>query len=253
MRTAIIKTDFWKDDSIFDLSIDARMLYLCLLTNPERDTTPAFKCSDRLLVAYTGFNEKQIDVARNNLVKNEKIKFIKKFYIIENQDFVDTKRGKLTAEKYKKDFYNLPVEVQRIVLKNKGFCSRATLDKVKSIEIEIVKEIEIEKEKEKGKAKFSTLGAEIIKLFETVNINCKRYYNNTSQREASDFLIKEFGFEKVKKIIKTVLPKIKELEYFPTITTPCHLRDKWASLETAMRRQQSKQTAEQKKRGNVYL
>lgn len=67
MKTAIIKTDFWKDDDIYELSIDERMLYLCILTNPERNTTPAFKCSDRIMSAFTGFNTQQMQVARQSL------------------------------------------------------------------------------------------------------------------------------------------------------------------------------------------
>lgn len=101
--------------------------------------------------------------------------------------------------------------------------------------------------------KDSTLISEIIKLFETINPACKKMYGNKTQRGACEFLLKEFTFSRVKKMIETVLPKSNGMEYFPTITTPCHLRDKWASLETAIRRHTSKEKAEQTKKGNVYF
>lgn len=80
---------------------------------------------------------------------------------------------------------------------------------------------------------------EIIKSFEDVNPTCKTYYGNKTQRKACQFLIEEYGFEKVKKVIQDLLPKTNGIEFMPTITTPVQLKDKWASLETAVKRKQS--------------
>ena len=255
MKTALINTDFWKDDGIYELSIDERMLYLCLLTNPERDTTPAFKCNDRLLTAYTGFNEKQIDVARKKLVKSGKIKFVKKYYILENQDFVDTKKGKLTSEKYKKDFYSLPNEVQEIVLKNKEFCSRATLESFKSIEKEKEKEVETVKEKEKEN---STLIVEIIKSFENIDPKNKTYYKNKTQREASAFLIEEYGFkntiEMIDKIIVVNNLSINQKpRFFPRIATPFELKEKWGKIKDCFERNEIEKEKKIKNITNVIV
>lgn len=38
-----------------------------------------------------------------------------------------------------------------------------------------------------------------------------------------------------------------KLPYFPTITTPIQLRDRWASLESAIYKKQSEQKAKQEK------
>lgn len=83
--------------------------------------------------------------------------------------------------------------------------------------------------------------AELIKSFETVNPACQRYYGNTTQRLACENLIKNFGFERVKTIIEKTLPKTNTLEFFPTITTPLQLWEKWASLETSIRKHKNKQ------------
>lgn len=89
------------------------------------------------------------------------------------------------------------------------------------------------------KNKFNPLGAEVIKAFEVVDPKNKKYYSNTTQREACDFLIEEYGLEETKTRIQ-VLPKTNSMEYFPTITTPCQLRDKWVQLESAVTRAKSK-------------
>jgi len=89
----------------------------------------------------------------------------------------------------------------------------------------------------KGKPlhEYNPLGAEIIKEMETVDPKNKTYYGNTTQRKACDFLIEEYGLDEVKKRI-VVLPKTNKIPYFPTITTPVQLKDKWVQLQDAVDR-----------------
>lgn len=87
-------------------------------------------------------------------------------------------------------------------------------------------------------SRYSQLGAEVIKAFEVVDPKNKNYYSNTSQRAAADFLVNEYGLEEVKKRI-SVLPKTNKIPYFPTITTPVQLRDKWVQLQDAADRKKS--------------
>lgn len=85
------------------------------------------------------------------------------------------------------------------------------------------------------KIKFTTLGAEIVKEFENIDAKNKKYYRNTTQRAAADFLIAEYGFEEVKKRI-SVLSRTNKIPYFPSITTPAQLQDKWVQLQDAVER-----------------
>ena len=89
------------------------------------------------------------------------------------------------------------------------------------------------------KHKFSTMGAEIIKSFESVNPNCKRFYNNPPQRGACDRLIEQYGLERVLKVV-AFLPKSNTVSYLPTITTPVQLEEKWVALESGVLKQRSK-------------
>lgn len=80
---------------------------------------------------------------------------------------------------------------------------------------------------------------EVIKAFESINPACSRYYGNKTQREAVRQLIEIHTYERVLKIVTTVLPKSNGLAYVPTITTPLQLLEKYSALETALKRAQS--------------
>ena len=85
---------------------------------------------------------------------------------------------------------------------------------------------------------------EVIKAFESINPACSRYYGNKTQREAVQKLIEIHSYDRVLKIINTVLPKSNGLAYVPTITTPLQLLEKYPALEAALKRQHSVQKKE---------
>jgi hypothetical protein len=102
-------------------------------------------------------------------------------------------------------------------------------------------EMEVKRREEKGsKDKYSTQGADIIKAFESVDPKNKTYYGNKTQRSACDFLINEYGLERILKVIK-ILPKTNKLDYIPTIYTPYDLKEKWGKLEAQLQKYQNKQ------------
>lgn len=76
---------------------------------------------------------------------------------------------------------------------------------------------------------------EVIRLFESVDPKNKTYYANKTQRAACLFLLTEYGLEEVQKRIE-VLPKTNGMQFFPNITTPCQLRDKWVQLNGQIER-----------------
>ena len=139
MKTALMKTSFWQDDDIFELNSDTRFFYLCLLTNPNRDITPAFKCGDRMMSAFTGYTAELISVCRKQLIEKGKINYVDGFYIFTKQDFVEPSKGrdtKLILERYLKE---LPDSVmvfleENNILKSTGTStgtSSSVKDKVK--------------------------------------------------------------------------------------------------------------------------
>lgn len=96
----------------------------------------------------------------------------------------------------------------------------------------------------KETSKDESLHNEIVLLiegFSKLNPACKRMYGNKNQRQACVDLITTYGFDRVKMIIELTLPKTNQLKFFPTITTPVQLRDKFVSLESAIIRYKKEQ------------
>ncbi len=79
----------------------------------------------------------------------------------------------------------------------------------------------------------------IIKQFESINPSSKNFYGRPPQRKACLFLIETYGFDRVVLVVQKTLPKTNGMQFFPTITTPIQLQDKWSMLESAIKRYQS--------------
>ena len=79
----------------------------------------------------------------------------------------------------------------------------------------------------------------LIKAFEGLNPASKKFYGNKTQRQACNTLIETYGIDRVLLVIEKTLPKTNGLQFFPTITTPLQLLDKWVQLESAIRKYQS--------------
>jgi len=98
--------------------------------------------------------------------------------------------------------------------------------------------------------KTETSSAEVVILldiFSEINPAIKMMYANITQRKACRFLIDTYSLERVKSVIKNTLPKTNGLQFFPTITTPLQLQDKWVSLESAIRKYQSEKLSTKEK------
>lgn len=76
----------------------------------------------------------------------------------------------------------------------------------------------------------------IIKAFESINIACKKFYGIKVQREACRSLIEAYGFDKVIWVVENILPKTNNQSFYPVITTPLALFQKWVSLDAQLQR-----------------
>jgi len=78
---------------------------------------------------------------------------------------------------------------------------------------------------------------DIIHAMERIDVKNKRYYGNKTQRQACEFLLKEYGLSQTISAIEVyVALKPKNLKYFPEITSPYELVEKWKKLEGFMNR-----------------
>lgn len=87
----------------------------------------------------------------------------------------------------------------------------------------------------------------LIKSFETLNPASKRFYGNTTQRKACQDLIDNYGLERVQSVVEKTLPKTNTIQYFPSITTPLQLFEKWATLESKIKQYQSEKITSKNK------
>ena len=109
-----------------------------------------------------------------------------------------------------------------------------------------ISQVKLSKGKIKEESEPSSQIPLLIKSFELVNPASRNLYGNATQRKACQFLIDTYGLERVKTVIEKTLPRTNGLQFFPTITTPLQLQDKWASLESAVRKYQSEKLSEVK-------
>ncbi len=100
------------------------------------------------------------------------------------------------------------------------------------IEEDRIEESEHSSQKVKS-GKHSSLGADVIKAFETVDAKNKTYYGNKTQRASADFLVSEYGFKKVGEVIG-ILSKTNKIPFFPKINSPYDLKEKWQKLSDAI-------------------
>lgn len=104
-------------------------------------------------------------------------------------------------------------------------------DKIDTTSKEVNKKISISKEILESDSKEIPL---LMKEFESINPSVKRMYGNKTQRQACSDLIKTYTLEKTIQVISEVLPQIKGQPFFPEISTPYELFNKWSKLESAI-------------------
>lgn len=244
-KIRVVNTRFWIDDYISELDPIEKLLFLYLITNPATEISGVYELPIKVMAVQTGIDKDMV------------IKILKRF---EKDKKIVHKDGWVVVTNFSRHQTNNP-SVQKGIDRSLAEIPskiRFIYDKIQSGDS--LSQSALLKPKLKPKLKpteqtqsANSLVPEIIKLFETINPTCKTYYANTTQRGACQFLLDTYGFEKVKSVIENTLPKSNGLEFFPNITTPVQLRDKWASLENSVKNYQNKKKSEQTKKGNVYL
>lgn len=89
---------------------------------------------------------------------------------------------------------------------------------------------------------YTALGADVLKAFEEIDPKNKTYYANTTQRAAADFLVAEYGFEKVMKVIN-LLHQTNKMTYMPIVTSPHDLKERWSKLEAGLVKKKTELTS----------
>jgi hypothetical protein len=80
----------------------------------------------------------------------------------------------------------------------------------------------------------------LIEAFKVVNLSYKKWFADTTQRKACKNLIESYGLDKLFQIIK-LLPQSNKQQFFPVITTPLQLEEKYSRLESAFIKYKNKE------------
>ena len=112
LKTAMIKTNLWDDDEFYELNIDTKIVYLLLLTSPERGVGRIYKMSDRILSARSGLNIDQINICKKQLAKKKLVNFFEGWVqLTESSSFVQPVKGKLTVITLERELADIPENV----------------------------------------------------------------------------------------------------------------------------------------------
>jgi hypothetical protein len=126
MKTALVQTNFWKDEEIFALNLDTKLLYIFYMTCPERNCTRFYRCPDRLTSAYIGLTDEALAVCKRQLELGKLMYFKKGWVIIGNACYVKPTRGKLSQKLFAEDLAKVPGEIIDFALTLGLDCSGAT-------------------------------------------------------------------------------------------------------------------------------
>lgn len=235
-----VNTKFWSDTFISELNPLDRYLFLYFLTNEHTNIAGVYELPLKTISFETGLEldmlKKMLKRLLGKIVYIDGWVCIKNFQKHQSAESATVKKGievemsKIPDNIRKKIDYAYPIDTS----------SGAIIYSNSNVDINV--------DSNTNEATHSV--ADIILLldmFQQLNPAVKRMYGNTTQRKACRELIDTYGIDRLKKIITETLPKTNGLQFFPIITTPLQLQDKYISLESAIRKYQSEKIISKEK------
>jgi len=112
MKTRIIQTRFWEDDIVQAVSSNARLLWICLLTNKELGMTNFIHIPDVFLSYYTGLSPQVLQNTKEELQKTGKIFFYGSWiYIPKLEDLNAYKNAPRNIDTYNRELSQVPNDI----------------------------------------------------------------------------------------------------------------------------------------------
>lgn len=245
-RQRMINTKFWSDSFVVDkLNPLDRYLFLYFLTNEKTNLSGVYELPIRTIANETGLEKEEVLRMLERLKGKVEYKDgwvclvnFTKHQNTDNGSIVKGIENRLNElpEDVRKWVYKLRKNTNTIPLVDESYTTgeqpnltKPNLTKLKEGE-ETSQDIPV-----------------LIKSFEGINPVAKNWYGNKTQRKACQDLIDTYSFQRVKDVIEKTLTKTNKLQFFPTITTPLQLRDKWSSLESSIIKYQSEKNNKESK------
>lgn len=233
MKTAIIQTSIWKDKKIRSMHIDTKLVFLCLITNPDRNCTRYLKLDDDYLCIQSGVDYRQLAVVKKQLEELGIIYFIEDWAIFADDSYVKPTKGKLSQILYEKDLLEVPENVINYYTNtNELLMSRsgATPEYIN-------KDININSNSNKDSNKSNSEINDIFSLWEEV-VGYKIESNQQKNRYACSNLLKKHGKDKLEQLLRGVALTQTD-KYAPRISDFVSLQSKLSELLAWGKRQTS--------------
>lgn len=229
-----IQDSFWTDPYIEKLDPSEKLLFLYFLTNPLCNIAGAYEVRNSRVAYETGFDKEMVDKIKSRFVNDGKMLIADDWIILTNFAKHQTINPNVKAG-MQRIIDDLPDKVKAL----KGFESLSyftllnlTLPNLTkpnlTQSVEVVDEVKHPNDSDQI--------ARLIKAMESIDPKNKMNYGRKVQRDACKFLIEQYGFEKVLEVIEAIPQTKKTVTYFPSITTPLELQEKWVKAFDAVER-----------------
>ncbi len=240
-----INTRFWNDTYISKLDPIEKLLFIYLLTNEHTNISGVYELPFKIMAIETGIDESMFKKILPRL--RDRIRYVNGIVVIKNH----LKHQETESPNVKKGIENCLKDLDVKFLKDivdKGYyvlpkhylntlCipyteGRNYSNSNSNLDLHSIGD-------KSHKTSFSKEGAEILKSFEKVDPKNKTYYANKTQRKSADFLVSEYGLDKVISVIEA-LPKVNSQKlYIAQITTPYELQQNWVKLQNIIKQKMS--------------
>lgn len=221
-KLRVVNTRFWDDDFTANLDPIEKLLFLYLLTNTSTDICGVYEIPLKKMAMDTGIEKGMLEVILKRFEDEGKVIYeggwvgIKNF--IKNQSvnpkvLAGIKIGLVKAPKSLTS--RLGIDVDSLSHSNSNLNTNSNTNS---------KEI-----------------VDVIDGFKFVNQSYSKWFGNKTQRASVERLLKIHGLERILEVL-LVIPKTNSMPYIPTITTPVQLEDKWAQLESSLKKKKQELT-----------
>lgn len=248
-KTRYINTKFWNDNYVSELDPIQKLLFIYFLTNEHTNISGIYEVPLKVVALETGIDKTMIEKMLPFL--STKVGYVGGLVVIKNFLKHQETKSDNTVKGIVNCWEAVGVEVVKDLI-DKGLYEiniggmegvwRGIIGSSKYLYLDLDSNLD-SKSSEETSQEIPVL----IKSFEIINPVSKNWYGNKTQRKACQDLIDTYSFLRVKDVIEKTLPKTNQLQFFPTITTPLQLRDKWASLESSVIKYQSEKITKENK------
>ena len=231
----MVNTVFWEDNYTANLDPIEKLLFLYFLTNTSTNICGIYQITLKKIAVETGIDKEMVEKIIGRFERDGKFYYrqgwigIKNFIKHQNQQSQKVKKG------IEIELLKAPDEIKTLI-SGKGMDTLSHTNSNTNSDTNS----NTGASRSGKKVKHNPLGGEILKAMEDINPTNKTYYNNTTQRKACDFLLEEYGLEKVLLAIK-ILPTINSKKlYIGQITTPYELKERWAKIRPALEQENNR-------------